>query len=41
MHQYMLFNLIIWAIGLSGALLWAFKGNETGKGASIESASGE
>lgn len=41
LHQYMLFNLIIWAIGLSGALLWAFKGNETGKGASIESASGE
>lgn len=41
LHQYMLFNLVIWAIGLSGAVLWALKGNETGKGASIESASGE
>jgi MFS family permease len=41
LHQYMLFNLIIWAIGLSGALIWVWKGNETGRGASIESASGE
>ncbi|MCL4493967.1 MAG: MFS transporter [Firmicutes bacterium] len=41
LHQYMLFNLIIWAIGLSGAVLWAIKGHETGQGASIETASGE
>ncbi len=41
LHQYMLFNLIIWAIGLSGALIWVWRGNETGRGATLESASGE
>ena len=41
LHQYMLFNLVIWAIGLSGAVLWALKGHETGQGATIETASGE
>lgn len=41
LHQYMLFNLVVWVIGLSGALLWVWKGNETGKGASLERASGE
>ncbi|AUW93820.1 MAG: MFS transporter [Sulfobacillus thermosulfidooxidans] len=41
LHQYMLFNLVVWAIGLSGALLWVWKGNETGRGVSLETASGE
>lgn len=39
--QYMLFNLIVWAIGLSGALLWFWKGNETGQGVSVDSAFNE
>ncbi len=35
----MLFNMLIWAIGLSGALLWFSRGNETGAGVSIDEAS--
>ncbi len=36
-----LFNTIVWAIGASGAVLWYFKGIETGRGVSIEEASSE
>ncbi|SHJ92053.1 Major Facilitator Superfamily protein [Alicyclobacillus tolerans] len=35
----MVMNIIIWAIGLTGALLWVARGIETGKGVSIEEAS--
>ncbi|MCY0865140.1 MAG: MFS transporter [Sulfobacillus sp.] len=35
----MLFNMFIWAIGLSGALVWYVKGHETGRGVSIDQAS--
>ncbi|MDA8194841.1 MAG: MFS transporter [Thermaerobacter sp.] len=41
LHQYMLFNLVIWAIGLSGALLWFIRGNETGQGVTLEQAAEE
>jgi MFS family permease len=35
------FNLVVWIIGLAGAVVWLFAGSETGKGASVEYASGE
>ncbi len=41
LNEYMLFNLIVWIIGLAGALAWYFAGVETGKGTTLESASGE
>lgn len=41
LHEYMLFNMVIWIIGLAGAVAWYFAGVETGKGATLESASGE
>jgi MFS family permease len=41
LNQYMLFNLLVWAIGLSGAVAWFLRGIETGKGVSLETASGE
>ncbi len=31
-----LVNLIVWAIGLSGAVVWSLRGVETGKGVSID-----
>jgi len=39
LSQYMLFNLVVWGIGLIGALVWTFAGSETGKGVSLEAAS--
>lgn len=39
--HYMLFNLVVWAIGLSGAIVWMIKGIETGQGISLEAASME
>lgn len=36
-----LFNDLVWAIGASGAVLWYIKGQETGRGASLETASNE
>ncbi len=36
-----LFNLVVWIIGLAGAVAWFIWGHETGKGVSLESASGE
>lgn len=41
LRHYMLFNMLVWAIGLSGALVWFFRGIETGQGVSIEEASME
>ncbi|MCY0878773.1 MAG: MFS transporter [Firmicutes bacterium] len=35
----MLFSLIVWAIGASGAVLWFLKGVETGEGRALEAAS--
>jgi hypothetical protein len=35
------FNMGVWIVGLLGALLWYFGGIETGKGADIESVSGD
>ncbi|NMP22921.1 MFS transporter [Sulfobacillus sp. DSM 109850] len=37
----LLFNAVVWAIGASGAVLWFFKGLETGRGVAIEEASNE
>lgn len=37
----LLFNAIVWAVGASGAVLWFFKGIETGRGVGIEEASSE
>jgi MFS family permease len=37
-YQYMLFNIIVWIIGSSGAIAWYILGNETGKGTPIEQA---
>jgi MFS family permease len=37
----MLFNMLIWAIGLSGALLWYYRGSETGAGVTIDEASAD
>ncbi|MEM3671058.1 MAG: MFS transporter [Thermoprotei archaeon] len=39
--QYMLFNALIWTVGLAAAAVWYVKGHETGKGVSISVASGE
>lgn len=36
-----LFNVIVWVIGLAGALAWFIWGHETGKGVSIDEAAGE
>jgi len=41
LSQYMLFSLIVWVIGLAGAIAWYFGGIETGKGVTLETASGE
>ncbi len=41
LSQYMLFNLVVWAIGLAGALVWYWGGIETGRGTSLDTASGE
>ena len=37
----MLFNMLIWAVGLSGAVLWYYRGNETGAGVTIDEASAD
>ncbi|AWR93742.2 MFS transporter [Acidianus brierleyi] len=34
-YQYMLFNLIIWTLGLIASIIWFTKGIETGKGRSL------
>ncbi len=39
--QYAYFSALIWAIGFAGALAWFASGTETGKGLSLEVASGE
>ncbi|MGC9140722.1 MFS transporter, partial [Athalassotoga sp.] len=41
LSQYMLFNLLVWGIGLAGAIVWFIWGNETGKKTILEVASGE
>ncbi|WP_304458695.1 MFS transporter [Alicyclobacillus sendaiensis] len=38
---YTMFNALVWAIGLAGAIAWFIGGYETGKGASLDVASGE
>ncbi|WP_242549631.1 MFS transporter [Alicyclobacillus mali (ex Roth et al. 2021)] len=38
---YTMFNALVWAIGLAGAVAWWIGGYETGKGASLDVASGE
>jgi len=40
-NAYTMFNALVWAIGLAGAIAWFIGGNETGKGASLDVASGE
>ncbi len=40
-NNYILFNALIWTVGLIGVLVWQFKGIETGQGVSITVASGE
>ncbi|WP_304459928.1 MFS transporter, partial [Alicyclobacillus sendaiensis] len=40
-HAYTMFNALVWAIGLAGAIAWFVGGYETGKGASLDVASGE
>jgi len=40
-QQYTLFNGLVWAAGTVAAVLWFVKGYETGKGVSVEEASGE
>lgn len=41
LSQYTLFNALIWTLGLVGAIAWALRGIETGKGVSVGIASGE
>ncbi|MCY0880703.1 MAG: MFS transporter, partial [Firmicutes bacterium] len=41
LHQYMIFNLIVWGIGLAGALVWYVKGVETGQGTDIDAISNQ
>lgn len=41
LSTYMIFNAVVWGIGTLAALLWYVRGYETGKGVSIEVASGE
>jgi MFS family permease len=41
LSQYTLFNALIWTLGLVGAIVWWYRGNETGKGVSLTAASGE
>ncbi|MCL6453123.1 MAG: MFS transporter [Alicyclobacillus sp.] len=41
LSAYTLFNVLVWAIGLAGAVAWFIGGTETGKGASLDVASGE
>ncbi len=41
LNAYTLFNSIVWAIGLAGAVAWYIAGTETGKGTSLDVASGE
>lgn len=36
LHQYILFNIIVWIIGSAGAIVWYVLGYETGKGKSVE-----
>ncbi len=38
LHQYILFNVLVWVIGSAGAIVWYFLGYETGKGKSLEEA---
>jgi MFS family permease len=38
--QLIFFNLMVWCVGIVGALLWFFGGLETGKGRDIETVSG-
>lgn len=40
LHQTMLFNMLIWAVGLTGAVWWMVRGVETGAGVRIDDASG-
>ncbi|MBF8377130.1 MFS transporter [Alicyclobacillus mali] len=40
-NAYTMFNALVWVIGLAGAIAWFIGGNETGKGASLDVASGE
>ncbi|MDG7039195.1 MAG: MFS transporter, partial [Nitrososphaerota archaeon] len=41
LSQYTLFNALIWTLGLVGAIVWWYRGNETGRGVSLTAASGE
>lgn len=41
LHQTMFFNMLIWAVGLSGAVWWMSRGAETGAGVRIDEASAE
>ncbi|MDG7037835.1 MAG: MFS transporter [Nitrososphaerota archaeon] len=41
LKNFTLYNIVIWVVGVAGALIWYFKGTETGKGVSIGVASGE
>ncbi|MDG7006894.1 MAG: MFS transporter [Nitrososphaerota archaeon] len=41
LSQYTLFNALIWTLGLVGAVAWALRGIETGKGVSVGVTSGE
>lgn len=40
-NNYVLFNALVWTVGLIGVLVWQFRGIETGKGLSIAVTSGE
>ncbi|KPV44533.1 MFS transporter [Alicyclobacillus ferrooxydans] len=41
LNAYTLFNCLVWAVGFAGALAWYIGGTETGRGASLDIASGE
>lgn len=41
LHQYILFNIAVWAIGATGAVVWFLFGVETGAGQALGVASGE
>ena len=40
-HGLIFFNMMVWIVGIIGALLWFFGGIETGRGVDIETVSGE
>ncbi len=40
-NNYILFNALVWTVGLIAVFVWQFKGIETGKGISIKVTSGE